>query len=181
MAPHGGLPDTIAKPGLWPCTRCQIAKGTGMTVQVTEGDARDVAAIMPIMETAFDPHFSEAWTAAQCLSALAIPGSRLLLAKRRSDIAGFALSRWVLESEELLMIGVSLDHQRQGVGSGLLNEMIRLARQENREQLFLEVRDGNAAHAFYSAIGFRPIGHRKQYYKGTDGQFSDAITMGFAL
>ncbi len=152
-----------------------------MTVEVIEGDARDVAAIMPIMQTAFDPDFSEAWTAAQCLSALAIPGSRLLLAKQGNDIAGFALSRLVLESEELLMIGVGLNYQRQGVGSALLNEMVRLARQENREQLFLEVRDGNAAFLFYSSIGFRPIGHRKQYYKGTDGQFSDAITMGLTL
>jgi [ribosomal protein S18]-alanine N-acetyltransferase len=56
-----------------------------------------------------------------------------------------------------------------------------LARKENREQLFLEVRDGNPAYNFYSAIGFRPIGRRKQYYKGTDGLFSDAITMAFAL
>jgi [ribosomal protein S18]-alanine N-acetyltransferase len=152
-----------------------------MTVEVIEGDARDVAAIMPIMQSAFDPDFSEAWTATQCLSALAIPGSRLLLAKLGNEIAGFALSRWVLESEELLMIGVAPDYRRRGIGSALLNEMIRLARQENREQLFLEVRDGNAAHIFYSAIGFQPIGRRKQYYKGKNGQFSDAITMALAL
>lgn len=148
-----------------------------MTVVVTEGDARDVAAIMPIMQTAFNPVFGEAWTAAQCLSALAIPGSRLLLARCDDSVAGFALSRWVLESEELLMIGVGVDQQRKGVGSALLREMILRARQEKREQLFLEVRDGNAALIFYSSLGFQPIGRRKQYYKGTDGQSSDAITM----
>jgi [ribosomal protein S18]-alanine N-acetyltransferase len=154
-----------------------------VTVKVTEGDARDVAAIMPIMQTAFDSDFSEAWTAAQCLSALAIPGSRLLLARKDEckDVAGFALSRWILESEELLMIGVGPAHRHQGVGSALLEEMIRFARQQCREQLFLEVRDGNLASIFYSRTGFQPIGRRKQYYKGSNGQFKDAVTMALVL
>ena len=152
-----------------------------MNVDVTEGDARDIAFIMPIMQTAFDPDFTEAWTGAQCLSALAIPGSRLLIARCEGLVAGFALSRWVLESEELLMIGVDIDHQRKGVGSALLSEMILRARQAKREQLFLEVRDGNAAYNLYYNVGFLPIGRRKQYYKGTNGQSSDAITMAFTL
>jgi [ribosomal protein S18]-alanine N-acetyltransferase len=150
-------------------------------IDVVEGDARDVTAIMPIMEDAFDSAFGEAWTSAQCLSALAIPGCRLLLAKQNGLVCGFAMSRWVLDTEELLMIGVDRGRQRQKIGTLLLNETIRLARQEGRTQLFLEVRDGNQAHDFYSDIGFKPIGRRKNYYRGSDGVRPDAITMTLVL
>lgn len=146
-------------------------------IEIVEGDARDIASIMPIMADAFDPAFGEAWTSAQCLSALAMPGSRMLLARSDGEVHGFALSRWVLDSEELLMIGVSKPMQRMAIGSALLDKVVRLARTEGRTQIFLEVRDGNAAHDFYVKNGFVPIGRRKQYYKGLNGERLDAITM----
>ena len=146
-------------------------------INVVEGDARDISAIMPIMEDAFDPAFGEAWTAAQCLSTLAMPGCRLLLAKGGELVCGFAMTRWVLDTEELLMIGVAQSMQRQDAGSELLREVVRLANEEGRSQLFLEVRDGNAAYDFYARFGFQPIGRRKQYYKGINGDRPDAITM----
>ena len=146
-------------------------------IKVVEGDARDIASIMPIMTDAFDPAFGEAWTSSQCLSALAIPGSRLLLAKMEKDVCGFTLSRWVLDTEELLMIGVARSMQRTAIGSTLIHEVVRRASEEGRTQMFLEVRDGNAALGFYTDCGFQPIGRRKQYYKGANDERHDAITM----
>ena len=150
-------------------------------IEIVEGDASHIAAIMPVMDDAFDPSFGEAWTSAQCLSALAIPGCRLLLAKVENEVAGFALSRWVLDTEELLMIAVARRRQRENVGTQLLRRIVEYARQEKRTRLFLEVRDGNAAHDFYADFGFRPIGRRKQYYKGHEGHRPDAITMALDL
>ncbi|HEV7234400.1 MAG TPA: ribosomal protein S18-alanine N-acetyltransferase [Sphingorhabdus sp.] len=146
-------------------------------IEIVEGGATHIASIMPIMEDAFDPAFGEAWSAAQCLSALAMPGARLLIATSGDAVCGFALSRWVLDSEELLMIGVARSKQKQAIGAMLLDEVVRLAKEEGRTQLFLEVRDGNDAQLFYSKSGFLPIGRRKQYYKGSDGFRPDAITM----
>lgn len=146
-------------------------------IEIFEGDARNIGSIMPIMAEAFDPAFSEAWTSAQCLSALAMPGSRLLLAKNNGEICGFTLGRWVLDSEELLMIGVARSMQRRAIGSRLLDEVIRRAKDVGRTEIFLEVRDGNPARNFYEHCGFRPIGRRKQYYKGVNGELIDAITM----
>ncbi len=150
-------------------------------IEIVEGDAADIAAIMPIMQDAFDPRFGEAWTAAQCLSAMAIPGCRLLLARTDQETAGFALSRWVLDSEELLMIGVAKQWQRKNIGRLLLSEIVSKAREEKRSQIFLEVREGNSAHDFYSRFGFRPIGRRKQYYNAPEGIRPDAITMAFDI
>ncbi len=150
-------------------------------ITIIEGDAHDIASIMPVMENAFDPAFGEAWTSAQCLSALAMPDCRLLIAKSGEDLAGFAISRWVLDTEELLMIGVATLWQRKNVGSMLMEEIVNFARQERRLKLFLEVRDGNIAHDFYLTLGFQPIGRRKQYYRGSNGVRPDAITMVMSL
>jgi [ribosomal protein S18]-alanine N-acetyltransferase len=145
------------------------------------GDAGDISSIMPVMNDAFDPAFGEAWTSSQCLSLLAIPGSKLILARKDNTCIGFALTRWVLDEEELLMIGVTPAFQRDAVGSQILDSIINDARIANRSKLFLEVRDGNKAQYFYRASGFLESGRRKNYYKGTDGHLFDAITMVYLL
>lgn len=150
-------------------------------IHIVQGGALDVASIMPIMSDAFDPRFGEAWTAAQCLSALVLPDCQLLLAKDGDVLCGFAITRWVFEHEELLMIGVAQNYQRQQIGQNLLSEVINRGQIAGREKLFLEVRDGNPAQYFYLKAGFTPIGRRKNYYKGTEGISPDAITMGIDL
>lgn len=150
-------------------------------IRIVDGDARDVSAMMVVMADAFDPNFGEAWTAAQCLSTLVLPDCQLLLAKFEDNICGFAMSRWVLDHEELLMIGVIQRFQGQQVGKMLLSATINRARDAGRTKLFLEVRDGNKAHDFYRNSGFVPVGRRKNYYKNTNGICPDAITMSLDL
>lgn len=146
-------------------------------IEIIEGQARDVAAIMPIMETAFDPAFGEAWTAAQCLSMLSMPASQLLIARKGAQTAGFALSRWVLDEEELMMIAVAPENQRLNIGKSLLDYMSNKARIAGRKKIFLEVRDGNRAIQFYNINEYQEFSRRKDYYRGTDGQVYDAISM----
>ena len=146
-------------------------------IGVVEGGAGDIAAMMHIMHDAFDPRFGEAWTAAQCLSTLVLPDCQLLLAKDGGDICGFAMSRWVFDHQELLMIGVARRLQGQNIGKLLLSETIHQARNAGRTKIFLEVRDGNNAQGFYLKSGFTPIGRRKNYYKNAVGIDPDAITM----
>lgn len=150
-------------------------------ITVSEGDAHNIPAIMPVMDDAFDPAFGESWTTAQCLSALAMPDCRLLIAKSDNVVVGFSISRWVLDIEELLMIGVAKAWQRQNIGSSLLQAIVNHAKVDGRKKLFLEVRDGNVAHDFYCTAGFQPLGRRKQYYRGSNGVRPDAITMAMTL
>jgi [ribosomal protein S18]-alanine N-acetyltransferase len=146
-------------------------------VSVTIGDARDIAAIMPIMNAAFDPKFGEAWTASQCLSLLSMHGSQLLLATIDNRIVGFALTRWVLDEEELLMIGVDPGFQRQGVASQIVASIVSIAKNSGRHNLFLEVRANNSAAEFYARFGFEAKAIRRGYYRGTNGERFDATTM----
>jgi [ribosomal protein S18]-alanine N-acetyltransferase len=146
-------------------------------IAVYAGEARDVASIMPVMNSAFDPAYGEAWTSSQCLAILSMPGSQLVLASINQAIVGFALTRWVLEEEELLMIGVSADYQGKGTGRALLEYVIKNAQGSERKELFLEVRSCNRATQFYLKNGFEEVGRRKNYYKGKNGCDYDAITM----
>lgn len=146
-------------------------------ITIKQGDAHDIAGIMVVMNEVFDPEFGEAWTAAQCLAALTLPANRVMLAVQQTTIVGFALSRWVLDEEELLMIAVAAAQQRQSIGRMLLQSVIDNAEIADRRKLYLEVRDGNGAHTFYKSLGFQEVGRRKQYYRGQTGQTFDAITM----
>lgn len=150
-------------------------------IDISVGYGPDVPAIMPVMDDAFDPAFGEAWTAAQCLSTLAIPDSQLLIARLEGQVAGFALSRWVSTEEELLLIGVAKEKRRKGLGQALVGKLIKNAREDFREILFLEMRAENEAFAFYRELGFNPVGKRPAYYKAKDGNRYDAITMAMNL
>lgn len=150
-------------------------------IEIVLGSGLDVAAIMPVMNDAFEPEFGEAWTAAQCLSTLAMPGGQLLIAKTSALVVGFALSRGVIDEEELLLIGALQSSRRKGIGQQLIASLSQTCADLGRRVLFLEVRDGNNAYIFYTAMGFQPIGRRSGYYKSNDGRKHDSITMALCL
>lgn len=150
-------------------------------IAILPGDGLDIPAIMPVMADAFDPAFGEAWTAAQCLATLSMPGSQLWLASEQDRILGFALSRWVVDEEELLLIGVSPTARRLGVGRELVAALTANARDGGRSKIFLEVREGNPAQRFYQWMGFEPMSRRTGYYKAKDGSLHDSITMSLKL
>ena len=133
------------------------------------------------MADAFDPKYGEAWTRSQCLGVLAMPGVWLTLARVEGGIAGFALSRAVLDEAELLLLAVSPSARRRGVGSALLRSVIAEARGHGIVRLHLEVRAGNSAIALYDAAGFAKTGERRAYYRGSGGRGLDAHSYSLGL
>ncbi len=146
-------------------------------IEVKQSSAHDVARIMPTMQSAFSNSYGERWTSAQCTATLSLPDTALWIAYENRLIVGFAITRWVLDEKELLMIGVTPDARRNGVASHLLYAIIHHAKEKNIAHVFLEVRENNTARDFYLAHGFRDMGRRKSYYAGDDGYRYDAITM----
>jgi [ribosomal protein S18]-alanine N-acetyltransferase len=149
-------------------------------LSVREGTADDLAAVMPIMTAAFDPRFGEAWTSAQCLALLSLPGARLFIARRGGPV-GFALARTIAGDCELMMIGVLPAMQRQGIGLVLLDNVIADARKNDAEAIFLEVRSGNPAIDLYCTRNFVKVGSRPRYYRGIGGEQFDAETHRLSL
>jgi [ribosomal protein S18]-alanine N-acetyltransferase len=147
------------------------------TIDISEGGAADLGAVMRVMEDSFDPAFGEAWTSPQCAGLLPMAGVWLSLARRDDDVIGFALGRIVANEAELLLLAVRRSAQGKGVGQMLLDRFASVAASKGAEQLHLEVRQGNHAISLYSRNGYREVGRRRNYYNGRDGQLFDALTL----
>ena len=151
------------------------ARPLAITIQPAGGG--DLDAVMSIMGEAFDSSFGEAWTRPQCAGILPMHGVVMSLALARDEPVGFSLARTVAGESELLLLAVRPEWRGRGVGTALVDNFIRIGRAAGANLLHLEVRDGNSALGLYQRSGFRLIGRRVKYYRGTDGQQFDALTM----
>lgn len=154
---------------------------TDTAVRVDAGGIADLSDVMIAMRDAFDPEFGEAWTEAQCAGILGMPGSRLLVARRGLDPAGFAMTRTIAGETELLLLAVRRAYRRTGIGRSLLDHAIDEARNEGADALHLEVREGNGAVLLYQGAGFEQVGRRRHYYRGHSGKVFDALTFRLKL
>jgi len=148
----------------------------------------DLDRIMTVMARAFDPEFGEAWTRRQVEDALllgnchyALIGKTGLLPPPGDEAAGFSLSRYGFEEEELLLFAVDPAHRRKGLGQCMLAGLATAARARGARRLLLEMRRGNPAEILYRAFGFHPIGERPNYYRTASGTRIDAITFACSI
>lgn len=130
---------------------------------------------MRVMKNAFPKTYGEGWNHHQCRSMLSMPSAKLIIARMNDIVCGFVISRQAADEEELLMIAVCPDHQRQGVGHHLLEHMLLTARNDDVSAVFLEMRADNPAAKLYAEFGFYEIGLRKNYYTGPSKEKFDAI------
>jgi ribosomal-protein-alanine N-acetyltransferase len=148
--------------------------------RIAEGNSRDLAEVMEVMESAFDARFGEAWTRSQCAGILPMHGVNLIVATTDEDagrVTGFSLYRTVSDEAELLLLAVSPDYRRRGIGKLLLDHFMDAARNYGASRVHLEVREGNPALRMYRTAGFTLAGRRRKYYRGSDGTQFDALTL----
>jgi len=101
--------------------------------------------------------------------------------RRGADLIGYFVLMVAAGEAHLLNLSVAAAHQRQGHGSALLADLMRLARELGARTLFLEVRPSNlGAQALYRRFGFRRIGLRRGYYPAQGGR-EDALVLSVAL
>ncbi|WP_404334892.1 GNAT family N-acetyltransferase [Sphingomonas sp. MMS12-HWE2-04] len=147
--------------------------------ELREGGSQDLSEVSKIMLDAFDPRYGEAWTSAQCLGMLSLPGVWLVIASLDGVDAGFALARLVADEAELLLLATRPAARRRGVAGALVRAVVAESRARGATKLHLEVRSGNDAVRLYRREGFDKVGERPAYYRGKTGQLFDAHT--FAL
>ena len=105
-----------------------------------------------------------------------------LLASPRSHVVtsdnGFAFVLIAGPEAELLTIAVHPHARRNGEGRSLVKKILRIAKVEKWEDIFLEVAFTNTpAIALYQAHGFIDCAKRKHYYNGPGSTKSDALIM----
>jgi [ribosomal protein S18]-alanine N-acetyltransferase len=125
--------------------------------------------------------FEEAWGQQAIGELLAMPGSFGIMAclpgPEGPRPAGFLLGRTAAEDCEILSIGIDPPARRQGLARLLMDEATAYAAGLGARRIFLEVAEDNwGARRLYAALGFAPVGRRRNYYRRGQN-FVAALTM----
>ncbi|HVU28986.1 MAG TPA: GNAT family N-acetyltransferase [Sphingomicrobium sp.] len=152
-------------------------------IRIAPGSSDEIGPVMEVMDAAFGDKFGEAWTRSQLSGILPMTGVSLTLAieTEREAVVGFSLIRTVADESELLLIAVLPSEQGRGIGGLLLDHFLEKGREDGVSRVHLEVRDGNPAIEMYRAVGFSPVGRRRNYYHAMNGRRFDAITLACEL
>ncbi len=136
----------------------------------------DIDAVMAIEQRAYP----FPWTHGifrDCLRA----GYPMWLGLREGAIIGYGVLSVAAGEAHILNICIDPDTQSRGYGRRLLRVLVRCARAQRAERVFLEVRPSNPrAIALYDDEGFNEIGRRPRYYPAHHGR-EDAIVMAMEL
>jgi len=117
--------------------------------------------------------FPTAWSLGMFVLELSKPSGICLAAIRDGKLVGYLICARYADVWHLMNIAVDPAVRGQGVGTGLLEQMV--ARAGEDAAYTLEVRPSNAtAIALYERFGFRSAGTRRRYYHDTG---EDAVIM----
>jgi ribosomal-protein-alanine N-acetyltransferase len=91
------------------------------------------------------------------------------------EVLGYAVAWYVADESEIANIAVAPAARHRGVGSVLLDRILRAAAEFGAHSVFLEVRESNAeARKLYAARQFEVAGKRTKYYQKPE---EDALIM----
>jgi ribosomal-protein-alanine N-acetyltransferase len=138
-------------------------------------ESRDLGAVATL-----EPVCNPAPWSAETLSAYAAGGDARfgLVAEADGIVTGYVIVSRAADEAEILQLGVSPDHRRQGIAGILLRKLFARLKASQTRTVYLEVRARNvAARALYGSLGFLETGLRKGYY--ADGE--DAVLYRKAL
>ncbi len=120
------------------------------------------------------------WTRGNFIDSLeaGYPARVLTDALAGGRVIGYFVAMEGVDEMHLLNITVAPAEQGRGHGCGMLDALVRMCRDCDAEQLWLEVRQSNPrARELYTRYGFREVGLRRGYYPAALGQREDARVM----
>lgn len=129
-------------------------------------DASDIAALS---REAIEHGLAWSWTARRVLKSMNDASTNVIVARRQTDLLGFAIMKYADDEAHLLLLAVHAALRRAGVGSALLTWLETTARVAGLGLIRLEARATNAAaRSFYRDHGFREVGLYEGYYQGVE-------------
>lgn len=95
--------------------------------------------------------------------------SKYFVAKQENEIVGFSGILLIIDQVNIMNIVVKKDKRNFGIGSSLLEEIIRYSKIHNATSITLEVNEKNIpAIKLYKKYGFKQVGLRRKYYNNED-------------
>lgn len=121
----------------------------------------DLDAVMEIERSLF----SVPWTKEGFLAFLLKKESCFLVVEEKGRILGYAGLLMVLDEGDITNVAVREDRQNEGIGTFIVQGLVRIASDLGLSVIHLEVRKGNEkAIRLYERCGFIPDGLRRNYY-----------------
>lgn len=118
---------------------------------------------------------TDPWTIQQFRQSLE-SGHWMWVVLYRHQVVAYAVVMPTVAEAELLLIGVAVEQQRQGIAQQLLCYVEQYARAQGCEKMHLEVRESNyAARELYEGAGYLHVGKRKDYYKKSHTERESAL------
>ena len=134
-------------------------------IEIKDMVMEDFEKIKDILQTEFD----EFWTQGVLKSELENINSKYIVAKENGNIVGFAGIIVTPDDVEITNIVTKKTNRKKGIGNLLLDKIIKIAKETEREKISLEVNEKNyIAINLYKKFGFEQVGVRKKYYNGID-------------
>ncbi|HYA37203.1 MAG TPA: ribosomal protein S18-alanine N-acetyltransferase [Candidatus Methylomirabilis sp.] len=132
----------------------------------------DLMAVMQVENAAYD----FPWTLPIFRDCLRV-GCHCYVYESPQGLLGHGIMSVAVGECHILNICVRPDHQRRGLGEGMVYFLLDLARLKKARMALLEVRASNvAAYRLYTKLGFDEVGLRKNYYPARLGR-EDAIIL----
>ncbi len=93
--------------------------------------------------------------------------SSYLVLRYDDEIVCYGGIKFILDEADIMNIVTRKDKRNIGFAKLILNELIKISKENNCKQITLEVNENNkpAIH-LYEVFGFKQVGLRKKYYDG---------------
>jgi ribosomal-protein-alanine N-acetyltransferase len=105
-----------------------------------------------------------------------LAGYQCSVVEREDAVVGYAVLSVAAGEAHILNLCIDPMYRELGYGERLLDEILRLARDAEVNEIFLEVRPSNQkAIALYKKKGFRNIAYRPAYYQASEGREDAAV------
>ena len=118
--------------------------------------------------------FDAFWNANILENELKSENSKYIVAEENDKILGFAGILITPDDAQITNIVTKKSERKKGIGSLLLDRLIKMTEELGKDSISLEVNVLNIiAISLYEKQGFKIVGKRKKYYNGTN----DAIIM----
>lgn len=128
----------------------------------------DLDSIANRLETDFD----DFWNYNIFKSELENENSKYIVAKEAGEIVGFAGIWIAIDIAHITNIVVKKSERKSGIGTVMLDELIKLCNELKLNEITLEVNEHNTpAIQLYKKFGFDHVGTRKKYYRRVDDAY----------
>lgn len=122
--------------------------------------------------------FNDFWNYNVFKSELENENSKYIVAIKNNKIVGYAGFRIVMDIAHINNIVVKKDLRNEGIGTILLQELIKMCTELKMNEVTLEVNEHNSvAINLYKKFGFKQVGLRKKYYRTGDNAIIMTITI----